>query len=107
MDYFGLKNLDEMPKPKDFRDPDNEIGEQAPIDESVAAAPVAEMLADASPSSPTASEDAIVATIDTETEIISEEEILREDIKNIENLDTETEEDLGEIEDASSDNTEE
>ena len=166
MDYFGLKNLDEMPKPKDFRDPDNEIGEQAPIDESVAAAPVAEMLADASPSSPTASEDAIVATIDTETEIddlpidvqtqpeeniiaiaeeipseetvvtteltedipseavvvateptenilpveteiISEEEVLREDIKNIENLDTETEEDLGEIEDASSDNTEE
>ncbi len=50
MDYFGLKSLDEMPKPKDFRDPDNEIGEQAPIDESVATAPVAEMPTDAHPS---------------------------------------------------------
>ena len=45
MDYFGLKSLDEMPKPKDFKEPDNEIGEQAPIDESVAAAPIAEMSA--------------------------------------------------------------
>jgi len=178
MDYFGLKSLDEMPKPKDFRDPDNEIGEQAPIDESVAAAPVAEMLADVPPSSPTANEDAVVPIIDAETEvdnlsietqiqseeniiaaaeeisseevvattedmpseaivvttelteempseetavttefiedipplekeIISEEEALNKDIKNIENLDTDTEEDLGEIEDASSDNTEE
>ena len=33
MDYFGLKNLEDLPKPKDFRTPDNEIGEQAPIDE--------------------------------------------------------------------------
>lgn len=33
MDYFGLKSLDDMPKPKDFKEPDNEIGEQAPIDE--------------------------------------------------------------------------
>ena len=34
MNYFGLKNLEGMPKPKDFKEPDNEIGEQAPIDET-------------------------------------------------------------------------
>jgi segregation and condensation protein B len=35
MDYFGLKNLKDLPQPKDFRDPDNEIGERAPVDEEV------------------------------------------------------------------------
>jgi len=39
MDYFGLKNITDLPKPKDFKEPDNEIGEKAPIDED---APVAE-----------------------------------------------------------------
>jgi segregation and condensation protein B len=34
MNYFGLKDLDELPKPKDFKETDNEIGEQAPIDET-------------------------------------------------------------------------
>lgn len=43
MDYFGLKSLEDMPKPKDFREPDSEIGEQAPIDEVVEATPVDEM----------------------------------------------------------------
>lgn len=33
MDYFGLKTLDDLPKLKDFKDPDSEIGERAPIDE--------------------------------------------------------------------------
>ena len=33
MNYFGLKNMDELPQPKDFHEPDNAIGEQAPIDE--------------------------------------------------------------------------
>lgn len=33
MDYFGLKNLRDLPKPKDFKEPDSEIGEQAPIEE--------------------------------------------------------------------------
>ena len=33
MDYFGLKDIDALPKPKDFKEPDNEIGEKAPIDE--------------------------------------------------------------------------
>lgn len=33
MDYFGLKNIEDLPQPKDFREPDNEIGEKAPIDE--------------------------------------------------------------------------
>jgi len=35
MDYFGLKSLDDMPKPKDFRMPDNTIGEQAPVEQAV------------------------------------------------------------------------
>lgn len=35
MNYFGLKNLDDLPKPKDFLEPDQEIGEKAPIDEVV------------------------------------------------------------------------
>ena len=34
MDYFGLKSLDDLPKPKDFKDPDSEIGEKAPIEEA-------------------------------------------------------------------------
>ena len=33
MDYFGLKDMKDLPQPKDFRDPDNEIGERAPIEE--------------------------------------------------------------------------
>ncbi len=37
MDYFGLKSLDDLPKPKDFHIPDNSIGEQAPIEELAAA----------------------------------------------------------------------
>lgn len=35
MDYFGLKDLNDLPKPKDFKDPDQEIGERAPIEEEV------------------------------------------------------------------------
>lgn len=35
MDYFGLKNMDDLPKPKDFKEPDSEIGERAPIEEEV------------------------------------------------------------------------
>lgn len=34
MDYFGLKSLDDLPKPKDFKEPENQIGEQAPIEEN-------------------------------------------------------------------------
>ena len=34
MDYFGLKSLKELPQPKDFKEPDSEIGEQAPIEET-------------------------------------------------------------------------
>ncbi|MDX1940440.1 MAG: SMC-Scp complex subunit ScpB [Saprospiraceae bacterium] len=33
MDYFGLKSLRDLPQPKDFKEPDSEIGEQAPIEE--------------------------------------------------------------------------
>lgn len=35
MDYFGLKSVADLPKPKEFKDPENSIGEQAPIEESV------------------------------------------------------------------------
>jgi len=35
MDYFGLESLNELPKPKDFRLPDNVVGEAAPIEESM------------------------------------------------------------------------
>lgn len=36
MDYFGLKSLQDLPKPKDFKAADFEIGEQAPIEKNTA-----------------------------------------------------------------------
>jgi segregation and condensation protein B len=35
MDYFGLKSLDELPKPKDFSMPESAIGEPAPMEENI------------------------------------------------------------------------
>jgi segregation and condensation protein B len=35
MEYFGLKSLSDLPKLKDFGQPENEIGEPAPIEEIV------------------------------------------------------------------------
>ncbi len=35
MDYFGIKSLKDLPKPKDFRAPDSEVGEVAPIEEAI------------------------------------------------------------------------
>lgn len=35
MDYLGLKSLKDLPKPKDFKEPDNAIGEIAPVDETI------------------------------------------------------------------------
>ena len=35
MEYFGLKSLGDLPKLKDFGQPENEIGEPAPIEEIV------------------------------------------------------------------------
>ena len=35
MDYFGLKDLKDLPKPKDFKLPDSEIGEIAPVEEEL------------------------------------------------------------------------
>lgn len=32
MDYFGIKSVDELPKPKEFKNADQEIGEAAPIE---------------------------------------------------------------------------
>lgn len=37
MDYFGLKSLEDLPKPKDFKMPETSIGEAAPIEEEVSA----------------------------------------------------------------------
>ena len=36
MEYFGLKNMADLPKLKDFASIENEIGEPAPIEETVA-----------------------------------------------------------------------
>jgi segregation and condensation protein B len=33
MDYFGIKSLIDLPKPKDFKEVENQIGEAAPIEE--------------------------------------------------------------------------
>lgn len=35
MDYFGLKSMDDLPKPKEFSSPENAIGEHAPIEEDI------------------------------------------------------------------------
>jgi segregation and condensation protein B len=35
MDYFGLKSMDDLPKPKEFSSPENSIGEHAPIEEDI------------------------------------------------------------------------
>ncbi len=34
MNYFGLKSLKDLPKPKDFKEADSEIGDAAPIEET-------------------------------------------------------------------------
>lgn len=39
MDYFGLKSLDDLPKPKDFATPESEIGERAPVEEETPTTP--------------------------------------------------------------------
>ena len=35
MDYFGINSLEDLPKPKDFKNPESEVGEKAPIEENV------------------------------------------------------------------------
>ena len=93
MDYFGLKSLADMPKPKDFKEPDNEIGEQAPIDETTAATPIAELLPPDVPPT-TANEEAVVEATEepmpneaamptetTDTTILSEDAADYEDIE--------------------------
>lgn len=37
MDYFGINSLDDLPKPRDFKLPDSEIGEAAPVEEEIPA----------------------------------------------------------------------
>lgn len=34
MEYFGLKNIQDLPKPKEFKEPEDSVGEQAPIEEN-------------------------------------------------------------------------
>ena len=44
MDYFGIKSLQDLPKPKDFKEVENQIGEASSLDEVVEAVnkPIAE-----------------------------------------------------------------
>lgn len=35
MEYFGLRDMSDMPKLKDFKEPESQIGEQAPLEEQV------------------------------------------------------------------------
>lgn len=35
MDYFGLKNIKDLPQLKDFKEPENQIGEKAPFEEEI------------------------------------------------------------------------
>jgi segregation and condensation protein B len=37
MDYFGISSMEDLPKPKEFSNPDNSIGELAPIEEETEA----------------------------------------------------------------------
>ena len=39
MDYFSLRDLKDLPKLKDFKEPESEIGEKAPIEEVATGAP--------------------------------------------------------------------
>ncbi len=41
MDYFGIKSIDDLPSPKEFKEPDNSIGELAPIEEDADGQPPA------------------------------------------------------------------
>lgn len=87
MDYFGLKSLEEMPKPKDFKDPDNEIGEQAPIDESSTEAPIEEILANAQPTANEEVTENNPPIVEESLEII--EEALSEEEEDYDNISTE------------------
>ena len=42
MNYFGLRSIKDLPKLKDFKVNDNEIGEQAPIEEEIQQPPLTE-----------------------------------------------------------------
>jgi segregation and condensation protein B len=46
MDYFGIKSLQDLPKPKDFKEVENQIGEASSLDEVVEtiAQPIAESI---------------------------------------------------------------
>jgi hypothetical protein len=35
MDYMGINSLSDLPKPKDFKEPENSIGELPAIEEAV------------------------------------------------------------------------
>lgn len=35
MDYFGIKSLGDLPQPREFKEPENAVGEQAPIEETL------------------------------------------------------------------------
>ncbi|MEM9824434.1 MAG: SMC-Scp complex subunit ScpB [Bacteroidota bacterium] len=108
MDYFGLNSIADLPKPKDFKAPDSEVGEVAPIEEAVPqavdvtgvdengeveeaitvkiedAAPGDAIVEPVSDESPTY--EASVAIEAEETELLSEAEVLSEIEKGEEGL---------------------
>ncbi len=43
MDYFGINSLEDLPKPKDFKNPDSEVGEKAPIEEPIETISIADL----------------------------------------------------------------
>ena len=75
MDYFGLKSIEDLPQPKDFREPDQEIGEKAPIDEKISL-PEEQMAITVENAPPTASSPEIVE--DQPTAMPAEQEDLAE-----------------------------
>ena len=108
MDYFGLNSIADLPKPKDFKAPDSEVGEVAPSEEAVPqavdvsgvdeiweveeaitvkiedAAPGDAIVEPVSDESPTY--EASVAIEAEETELLSEAEVLSEIEKGEEGL---------------------
>jgi segregation and condensation protein B len=62
MDYFGIQSLKDLPKPKDFRAPDSEVGEAAPIEEDVVPEDSVALESEATPASSKGSKEGISQT---------------------------------------------
>jgi len=100
MDYFGLRDISDLPKPKDFKEPDQQIGEAAPLEELAAVGARAE---DTMAKEVTeAIVDALDLDISFEDEVQAEGEASGEGMDLVVPTDSEIEEEL-EIEEAEDD----